>query len=147
MADTTLVVSEPDRLATAYCDGPDRPLRMADDGDIIPLGENGVTIWPGRAMSSDAFPSGGAGMSGTAGDYLVLLETIPTGGAPIVSPCSARGIGRHQIGDLRAWTEGDGWGHGLGGAVLLDPVAAQRPQNAGTCQWGAHRDVGLGDFQ
>lgn len=75
-------------------------------------------------------------MSGTAGDYLRLLEAIRTGGAPILSSDSAAAIGAHAIGPLRAWTEGEGWGHGLGAAVLLDPSAAQTPQNPGTFQWG-----------
>src|SRR5690606_39259733 len=41
-----------------------------------------------------------------------------------------------SIGPLRAWTEGEGWGFGLGVAVLLDPEAAMTPQNPGTWQWG-----------
>jgi hypothetical protein len=42
----------------------------------------------------------------------------------------------HAINDLRAWTEGEGWGQGLGAAVLLDPAAAGSPQGLGTFQWG-----------
>lgn len=136
MADTRFTVTEPGRLAAAYRDGADGAVRMDEDGDTTPLGENGAPVWPGRALSTASYPSGGGGMSGTADDYLRLLEAIRTGGRPILSEASARGIGMHQIGDLRAWTEGEGWGHGLGAAVLLDPVAAATPQNPGTFQWG-----------
>ena len=31
---------------------------------------------------------------------------------------------------------GPGWGFGFGGAVLLDPRAAQTPQSPGTWLWG-----------
>lgn len=75
-------------------------------------------------------------MSGTAADYARFLEAIRTGGAPILSAASAELLTTHQIGDLRAWSEGEGWGHSLGAAVLLDPAAAATPQNAGTWQWG-----------
>ncbi|SMH42394.1 serine hydrolase [Maritimibacter sp. HL-12] len=136
MADTTFVVTEPDRLSAAYRDGDDVAERMADEGDLVPLGEAGVPVWPARVLDAAAYPSGGGGMSGTAGDYLALLEVIRTGGAPILSEAAARDIGTHAIGNLRAWTEGDGWGHGLGAAVLLDAEAADTPQTPGTFQWG-----------
>lgn len=109
---------------------------MRDDGDTVPLGEAGIPFSPTRATDPDAWPSGGAGMSGTAADFGRFLEAIRTGGAPILSPASAKLFTTHQIGELRAWTEGDGWGHGHGAAVLLDAEAAGTPQNPGTWQWG-----------
>jgi CubicO group peptidase (beta-lactamase class C family) len=136
MEDTGFVVTEPERLAAAYRDGEGAAVRMDEAGDTIPLGERGVAVWPRRVLGATAFPSGGGGMSGTAGDYLALLEAIRTGGAPILSEVGARGIGTHAIGELRAWTEGEGWGHGLGAAVLLDAKAAGTPQAPGTFQWG-----------
>lgn len=136
MADTTFVVDEPARLATAYRDGEGAATRMREDGDTVPLGETGVPFSPGRATDPEAWPSGGGGMSGTAADYARFLEAIRTGGAPILSPASAELLTTHQIGGLRAWSEGEGWGHSLGAAVLLDPDAAGSPQNAGTWQWG-----------
>lgn len=136
MSDTAFTVTDPSRLSAAYRDGEPVAVRMDDDGDTIPLGDRGAPVWPGRARSTSVYPSGGGGMSGTARDYLTLLEAIRTGGAPILTGASARDIGRHQIGPLRAWTEGEGWGHGLGAAVLLDPEAAATPQNQGTFQWG-----------
>ncbi len=136
MADTTFVVAEPARLSAAYRDGQGPATRMREGGDTVPLGEAGIPFSPTRATDPHAWPSGGGGMSGTATDYARFLEAIRTGGAPILSPASAVLLTTHQIGDLRAWTEGEGWGHGLGAAVLLNPEAAGTPQSAGTWQWG-----------
>jgi len=132
MSDTAFVAVDPDRLATAYRDGADRAERL-ENGDLIPIG---ARVSPGRILDASAWPSGGGGMSGTARDYLRFLEAIRQGGAPILSRASAALLTSHQIGDLRAVSEGPGWGHGLGAAVLVDPAAAASPQSAGTWQWG-----------
>ena len=134
MDDTGFVAEDPKRLAAPYLDGETKAVRM-NEGDLLPLGI-GAPISVARATDPSAYPSGGAGMSGTAIDYLRFLEAIRTGGLPILNEESAAAFGEHVIGDLRAWTEGEGWGHSLGAAVLLDPVAAGTPQNAGTWQWG-----------
>ena len=135
MTDTTFLVKDPVRLSAAYRDGDGRAVRMNDAGDEIPLG-TGVRVYPGRATDPDAHPSGGGGMSGTAADYLRFLEAIRAGGGPILEEASALAFGKHVIGELRAWTEGEGWGHSIGAAVLLDPQAAATPQTVGTWQWG-----------
>ncbi len=135
MGDTAFVVADPSRLAAAYRDGEGAAVRMALPLDRLPLGA-GVPVSPSRALDATAWPSGGGGMSGTAADYLALLEAVRRGGAPILSARSAAALARHAIGELRAWTEGEGWGFSLGAAVLLDPVAAGTPQSAGTWQWG-----------
>lgn len=132
MSETAFVAVDAERLATAYRDGPARAERL-DDGDMIPVG---VSVWPSRTLDPSAWPSGGGGMSGTARDYLRFLEAIRNGGAPILSEESAKMLTSHQIGDLRALSEGPGWGHGLGAAVLLDPEAAGSPQSEGTWAWG-----------
>lgn len=132
MTDTAFVAVDPDRLATAYRDGPDRAERLGD-GDRIPIG---ATFSPARALDASAWPSGGGGMSGTARDYLRFLEAIRLGGAPILTRASVALLTTHQIGDLRALSEGPGWGHGLGAAVLVDPDAAGSPQSEGSWAWG-----------
>ena len=136
MTDTAFVAVDPARLAAAYRDGDMAAVRMAATGDRVPIGEAGVPFSPARATDPAAWPSGGGGMTGTAGDYAWFLEAIRTGGAPILTPASARLFTTHAIGGLRAWTEGEGWGHGLGAAVLVDPEAAETPQTIGTWQWG-----------
>jgi len=132
MSETAFVAVDAERLATVYRDGPDRAEILEEDG-MIPVG---VRVSPARALDPSAWPSGGGGMSGTARDYLRFLEAIRKGGAPILSEESAKMLTSHQIGDLRALSEGPGWGHGLGAAVLLDPEAAGSPQSKGTWAWG-----------
>jgi len=132
MTETAFIAVDPDRLATAYRDGAERAEILEEDG-MIPVG---VRVSPSRALDPSAWPSGGGGMSGPARDYLRFLEAIRQGGAPILSRASADMLTTHQIGELRALSEGPGWGHGLGAAVLVDPEAAGSPQSAGTWQWG-----------
>lgn len=135
MTDTTFDVPDPQRLAIPYKDGDRKAIRMNPLLDSIPLGP-GIPFSPRRAFDPDSFPSGGAGMNGTAGDYLLLLEAIRRGGAPILSGKSAALLTEHAIGELRAESEGPGWGFSLAAAVLLDPALAGTPQLAGTWQWG-----------
>ncbi|MCW5633731.1 MAG: beta-lactamase family protein [Rubrivivax sp.] len=135
LADTGFGVVDRTRLAVPYRDGDPRAVRMRACGDTIPMGP-GIQVSPQHLLDTRASPWGGAGMSGTARDFMRLLEALRTGGAPILSPRSMRHLSTHRIGHLRAWTEGEGWGFGLGAAVLLDPRAARTPQHAGTWQWG-----------
>lgn len=136
MRDTGFRVTDPDRLAVAYRDGESRAERIPDKHGTIPVGINHPHFSPARALDAEAWPSGGGGMSGTADDYLQFLEAIRTGGGPVFGPEFADLFTHHAIGTLRAWSEGEGWGHSLGAAVLLDPAAARTPQQPGTWQWG-----------
>ncbi len=135
MHDTAFEVTDPKCLAMPYKDGAAKAIRMNPLQDSIPLGP-GIPFSPRRVFDPASFPSGGAGMNGTAGDYLEFLEAIRRGGAPILRPESAALLTEHAIGELRAESEGPGWGFSLGAAVLLDPAAAGSPQHAGTWQWG-----------
>ena len=135
MRDTAFVPVDAARLARPYRDGKSRAVAMDADADVIPLGP-GVPFSPLRALDASSYASGGAGLCGTAGDYLRFLEAIRRGGTPILTPQSAAMLRKHAIGSLRAESEGPGWGFSLGAAVLLDPRAAETPQNAGTWQWG-----------
>lgn len=132
MTETAFVAVDPERLATAYRDGAERA-EILEEGGMIPVG---ARVSPARALDPSAWPSGGGGMSGTARDYLRFLEAIRQGSAPILSRASAELLTTHQIGDLRALSEGPGWGHGLGAAVLVDREAAGSPQSEGTWAWG-----------
>lgn len=93
-----------------------------------------MTYSPSRALDSKAYPSGGAGMVGTAPDVMRLLEAIRTGGKPILNAATAASMMRNQIGSLMG--PGPGIGFGFGGAVVVDPASAQTPQSPGTWQWG-----------
>jgi CubicO group peptidase (beta-lactamase class C family) len=133
MRDTGFWAKEPARLAVPYHDSKPAPAKM-EDPYVMAFGEGGrMTYSPARALDPKAFPSGGAGMVGTAPDVMRLLEAIRTGGKPIMSAATAASMMRNQIGSLPG--PGPGTGFGFGGAVVVDPAAAHT-QSARTWQWG-----------
>lgn len=134
LEDTGFAVTDPARLGAAYADGRPAPSRMTDN-ELVPFAGNAVRFAPGRALDPTAYPSGGAGMVGTAGDVLRFLEAIRTGGGPILKPETVEMMMADQVG-VQAQTQGPGWGFGFGWAVLDDPAPTKTPQAAGTIQWG-----------
>lgn len=136
--DTDFTVADRTRLAVPYGDGANGPVRM--EGTItVPLppqaGEGAIPFTPDRIFDPASFPSGGAGMAGTAADLLTFLEVIRTGGAPILKPETVAAMMHDHVGP-EAQTQGPGWGFGYGGAVFVDPAPTGTPQAAGTFQWG-----------
>jgi CubicO group peptidase (beta-lactamase class C family) len=136
MTDTSFVVhtGARGRLAAPYVDGDPQPVRVGDP-HILHFGASPLELSPARAMDPQAYPSGGAGMCGTAADYLKLLEAIRTGGSGVVKPQTARAYTSNSLGDLAVTLGGPGWEWGLGVAVLKDPQSAGVPHNPGTWHW------------
>lgn len=134
MADTEFVASHPERLATPYADGKPAPVRMAALAKT-PFAVSAIDFSPGRALDRRAYFSGGGGMVGTADDLVRFLETIRTGGAPLLTAATAAKIGAPAIGALPT-LGGPGWSWGLLSLVLVDQKLANTPQHAGTMQWG-----------
>lgn len=139
LRDTGFRIADHRRTATPYtdgvaADGSRRPARMLD-GATLPLFEAVLRYAPSRLENSSSYPSGGAGMAGTAGDVLTLLETLRQGGGAILQRESVAAMMREQV---PAPLDGldPGWGYGYGWAVLNDPVAANTPQSTGTLAWG-----------
>lgn len=134
MRDTGFWAKNPARLAVPYHDAKPAPAPM-NDPYVMPFGEGGrMTYSPSRALDPKAFPSGGAGMVGTAPDVMRLLEAVRTGGKPILKAATAESMMCNQIGSLVG--PGPGAGFGFGGAVVVDPAAAKTPQSPGTWNWG-----------
>ncbi len=136
LRDTAFHAIQPERLATAYVSSRPRPRRMDVRETVTPFdGLVGIQFDLDRALDPSAFPSGGAGMVGTASDFLHLLETLRQGGAPLLSAGTIAEMGRNQTG---VWgpPDGPGYGFGLGFSVLHDPVAAGSPESPGTWRWG-----------
>jgi CubicO group peptidase (beta-lactamase class C family) len=134
MHDTAFSVADRHRLATPYGDGSPRPVRMGREHAVL---FNGMPIQfePERIFDPASYPSGGAGMVGTALDTLKLLEALRTGGNGFFQLGTAASALQAHVGP-QAQTKGPGWGYGRGWAVLVDPQAAQSPQSAGTLSWG-----------
>lgn len=136
MSDTDFIAVDPDRLATAYTnDHPEpRPILNFDQIGFLE-GTAGFRLAPGRAFDGTAYPSGGAGMVGSAGDFMQLLEALRNGGAPLLPEALVHELTTNQIGDLpMAYWPGRGFGLGI--TVLKDPIAANTPESPGTWRMG-----------
>lgn len=136
LSDTGFMLADSSLLAAAYADDTPSPRRMREP-DCLPFLPKmaGVVMDPTRIFQPNAFPSGGAGMVGTAADVLALLETLRRGGGPLMPPELVDEMTRDQIEGLTI--EGSpGWGYGLGFSVLRDPQAAGVAESSGTWRWG-----------
>ncbi len=131
--DTAFTVTDIRRLVTHYGDGDPIPV-LLDESLRLPFAPT-VSFAPERIFDPNSYPSGGAGMAGTAMDILRFLETIRRGGAPILQPETVEAMKANQIGP-QIETQDPGWGFGYGWAVLNDPIAAATPQAQGTFRWG-----------
>lgn len=136
MADAGFVCRDAARLATAYVNGSPAPHRLQEGEVVAPIeGTVGIPYSPARALDASAFPSGGAGMVGTANDLLRLLEALRTGQRGWMPEHLIAEMGRdHTLGQELA--AGPGLGFGLGFSVLRDPAQAQSPESPGTWRWG-----------
>ncbi|MEL5566766.1 serine hydrolase [Serratia ureilytica] len=136
MTDTDFLAVDPARLAAAYADHPGEPRRLRQP-DHLPFidGSAGFHLSPARALDPLAYASGGAGMVGSAEDFLRLLEALRQGGTPVLPADWVTAFTSNQIGDLPMpfWP---GRGFGLGITVLKDPIAAQTPESVGTWRMG-----------
>jgi CubicO group peptidase (beta-lactamase class C family) len=123
-------------LAVPYIDSERQLMRMPEPAEAVPPeGVNAIRFSPRRAHTAGEFPSGGAGMVGSASDILKVLEVVRKDGAGFIKAELARLMSTAHVGaDLRA--QGDGWGFGYMGAVLTDPAVMKTPQRAGTVEWG-----------
>ncbi|MDF9721726.1 serine hydrolase [Serratia marcescens] len=136
MTDTDFLAVDPARLAAAYADHPGEPRRLRQP-DRLPFidGSAGFHLSPARALDPQAYASGGAGMVGSAEDFLRLLETLRQGGGQVLPAEWVMALTTNQIGDLPMpfWP---GRGFGLGITVLKDPIAAQTPESVGSWRMG-----------
>jgi CubicO group peptidase (beta-lactamase class C family) len=130
MRDSAFVVREPERLAVPYADGAPQAVRMGEPHRVEDL-----VFSPARAFDERSFQSGGGGMVGTAADFMTFLETLRTGGAPILTRETVELASRNQVGSLREQEE-PGWGFGFLSGILMDPQRAGSPAAPGTLQWG-----------
>lgn len=139
MKDSGFHIADHKRTATPYtdglaADGSRRPARM-HEVTALPFFDGVLRYAPARIENPASYPSGGAGMAGTAHDVLSLLETLRRGGGEILQAESVAAMTRAQV---AAPIEGfdPGWGYGYGFSVLTDPIAANTPQSRGSFAWG-----------
>src|SRR5262245_7079707 len=94
---------------------------------------------PNRVFSPTAYNSGGAGMSGTIGDYARFLQMLlnegELDGVRVLRPETVRQMTQNAIANMRT-LRGPGWGFTLGFGILTDPAAAKSHLPAGSYGWG-----------
>lgn len=134
MRDTAFSVADRRRLTAAYQDGQPVPVKISAKTPV-PLGGTAVHFDPERLFDRTSYASGGAGMNGTAGDFMKFLLSLRSGTAGILKPATKSQMMEDQVG-VQAQTQGPGWGFGYGWAVLDNPLSARTPQAKGTIQWG-----------
>ena len=86
----------------------------------------------GQWSAPPAFPSGGAGLVSTAGDYLALAEMLLRGGAPLLARPSVETMTTDQLTTQQKAVSGffpddfdaRGWGFGVGVVTRRDDPAA-----------------------
>lgn len=136
MRDTGFYATDMQRLTVAYANHDPEPRAMQQPEYLAFIeGTAGFKLSPARALDAGAYASGGAGMVGSAPDFLRFLEALRQGGAPLLPEEWVNAMTRNQIGDLPMlfWP---GRGFGLGVTVLKDPQAAQTPESPGTWRMG-----------
>ncbi|WFU19540.1 serine hydrolase domain-containing protein [Bradyrhizobium sp. CB3481] len=94
---------------------------------------------PNRAFAPTAYNSGGAGMSGTIGDYARFLQMLlnegELDGGRVLRAETVRQMTQNATGNMRT-LRGPGWGFTLGFGIVTDPAAAKSRLPAGSYGWG-----------
>lgn len=137
MTDTTFFTHDVQRVATVYVnDAFPQPHRL-QEGETVPVFEDtvGIRYSPARVFDARAFASGGAGMAGTATDFLRFLEALRERRGVLLPDGLIDDMGRDQTGGLEP-RDAPGFGFGLGFSVLRDPQLASSPETEGTWRWG-----------
>jgi CubicO group peptidase (beta-lactamase class C family) len=135
MSDTAFTVTDRSRLAAAYADSETGPVLMGHPHEITAGPGKGMIFSPWRIFDPTSFQSGGGGMAGTGPDFLRFLETIRTGGVPILKPETTADALTNKVGALRE-ANWPGTGFGYLSAIVTDPARANVPYSAGTARWG-----------
>ncbi|OMP96517.1 serine hydrolase domain-containing protein [Raoultella terrigena] len=136
MVDTGFIARDAQRVATAYVNDTPQPHPLAEGEIVSPFeGAVGIPYSPARIFDPQAFPSGGAGMAGTAEDFLRLLEALRQGGGAILPDELIAEMARDRAENLEL-PNAPGCGFGLGFSVLRDRTLAASPESEGTWRWG-----------
>lgn len=133
LADTDFWPVDPDRLSVAYADGtPPHPMA---DPELVRGSDGGAILFsPSRAFDRSVFPSGGAGMVGSAEDFLTFIETLRRGGAPLLSSSTMPLLTEVHTRGIDTGMPGCGYSHGW--SVFFDTEVAAVPFSTGTWNWG-----------
>ncbi|MBY3098006.1 beta-lactamase family protein [Rhizobium laguerreae] len=134
LADTAFSVRDRSRLAAAYMNASPEPALMGETALVMSL-MGPIRFAPNRIFDPASYHSGGAGMAGTAGNILAILETIRRGGAPLLSTETVGMMMTDQADGQRQRHE-PGSGFGFGWSVITNPAEAGVSFPKGTLKWG-----------
>jgi CubicO group peptidase (beta-lactamase class C family) len=106
----------------------------------FPATQGTANLDPNRTFSPTAYNSGGAGMSGTVGDYarflqMLLLNEGELNGVRVLRADTVQQMMQNATGNMLT-LRGPGWGFTLGFGILIDPAAAKSRLPAGSYGWG-----------
>jgi CubicO group peptidase (beta-lactamase class C family) len=135
MTDTSFSVVDDQRIVSQYVNKSPIPKRMSDiEVAQVFEGTAGIRFEPARAFDKNAYPSGGSGMNGTAGDFLHFLEELRAGDNLLPNDLKTE-MTKIQTGNLKldAWP---GRGFGLGFTILRDSIEANTKESVGTWRLG-----------
>jgi CubicO group peptidase (beta-lactamase class C family) len=135
MVDTGFVVSDRDRLVAYYTGAdlvdPMKPgLTRADDAP-----------YPGAYLRPFPRHNGGAGLVSTLPDMVALIRSLRPGGPTLLEPDTIKLMMTNQLPEgvwlrFAAFGELRGKGHGLAGALILEPAAYEHQDARGEFFWG-----------
>jgi CubicO group peptidase (beta-lactamase class C family) len=112
---------------------------VATEGVPFPATKGTATLDPNRVFSQTAYHSGGAGMSGTLGDYGRFVQMLLNGGeldgARVLRAETVRQMTQNATGSMPT-LRGPGWGFSLGFGVVTDPATAKTRLPTGSYGWG-----------
>jgi len=119
-------------MATPYYNAPGAPLKMFDGVEVSAFPPLVVRFAPSRIFDPGSYPSGGAGMTGTARAYAMFLEALRTRRIPVRRALVDQ-MFRDQIPGIEAPAL-HGYGNGYGFAVRRETTDS--PLRAGAVRWG-----------
>ena len=135
MVDTGFVVSGRDRLVAYYAGAelvdPMKPgLTRADDAP-----------YPGAYLRPFPRQSGGSGLVSTLPDMVALFRSLVPGGPTLLRPDTIKLMMTNQLPEgvwlrFAAYGELQSKGHGLAGALILEPAAFDHQDARGELFWG-----------
>jgi CubicO group peptidase (beta-lactamase class C family) len=135
MADTGFVVSDRDRLVAFYAGAdPFDPMKPGlTRADALPYPDAYLRPFPRQA--------GGAGLVSTLPDMLALIRSLLPGGRTLLKPDTIELMMTNQLPEgvwirFPAYGEIRGRGHGLAGALILEPSMFDHQDARGELFWG-----------
>ena len=138
MTDTRFKVVEMARLAACYADDVPVP-RLMTDPERVSSPTGPVIFSPSRIFEPSSYASGGAGMAGTAKDFLCFLEWLRQGNRRLMSERGRILLVSPQLPADIQIAGRPGWSHSFVGQVLVEPEVSYSFHNEGTyCGGGAY---------